>query len=170
MSDQPVPNLPPVAPAKSSGSGCLKAAGIGCLVMLILMAVGGYATYRFAVKPIMERVKAEIAKFEQEGYRKIEGQFIEEKEMIKEPTLYMAQSVKLLNGSERGVAMFCQQAEISGVIGGNVYFVGQMLTIHPGTVIMKDLKVQAQVVNQYGEVKGEIQGSYQAMNTTPPAN
>ena len=60
-----------------------------------------------------------------------------------------------------------QSAEIDGKIVGNVHFVGQMLTIHKGAELMRDLEVTAQLVNQFGTVDGKITGVYQVLNTVP---
>ena len=156
---------PPLAQPKSSGHGCLKAAGIGCLVILIGLGVAGYVGYRF----VKRQYVAVMERYEREGYKKVEGQLIEVTETITEPTIFVGQSVKIKKGSERGIAMLCQTAEIDGKIVGNVHFVGQMLTIHKDALLMRDLDVTAQLVNQFGTIEGKITGVYQVLNKDPNA-
>jgi len=155
---------PPLVQPKSSGSGCLKATGIGCLVVLIAIGGLGYAGYRF----FRRQYTAVMERYERDGYKKIEGQFIEITETITEPTIFVGQSIKINGGSERGIALLCQSGTISGKVAGNVHFVGQTLTIHKDALLMRDLDVTAQVVNQFGKVDGKITGVYQVMNTVPP--
>jgi hypothetical protein len=152
---------PPLAQPKSSGSGCLKATGIGCLVILIGLGVVGYAGYRF----VKRQYTAVMERYEREGYKKVEGQLIDVTETVTEPTIFVGQVVKIKKGSERGLALLCQTAEIDGKIAGNVHFYGQMLTIHKGAQLMRDLDVTAQVVNQLGTIEGKITGVYQLLNT-----
>lgn len=158
---------PPVAQTqmKRSGRGCLKAAGIGCLVVLIGLGVLGYVGYRFLKRQyatVMER-------YEREGYRKVEGQMIEVTNRVTEPTIYIGQSVRILNGSDRGMAFLCQTAEIHGPVVGNVRFIGQALTIKEDAELMRDLEVTAQLVNLFGKVDGKITGVYQMLNKDPNA-
>jgi hypothetical protein len=138
--------------------------GIGCLVILIGLGVAGYVGYRFFKRQYV----AVMERYEREGYKKVEGQLIEISETITEPTIFVGQSVKIKKGSERGIALLCQSAEIDGKIVGNVHFVGQILTIHKGAMLMRDLDVTAQMVNQFGTVDGKITGVYQVLNTVPP--
>lgn len=156
---------PPLAQPKSSGHGCLKATGIGCLVILIALGGLAYAGYRFAKR----QYTAVMQRYEREGYRKVEGQFIEVTETVTEPTIFVGQSVRINKGSERGMALLCQSGTINGKVVGNVHFVGQTLTIHPDALLMKDLDVTAQVVNQFGKVDGKVTGVYQVLNKDPKA-
>jgi hypothetical protein len=156
---------PPLAQPKSSGGGCLKAAGIGCLVVVIGLGVLGYAGYRF----IKHQYAAVMERYEREGYKKVEGQVIEITEPVAEPTIFIGQVVKIKKGSERGIAMLCQSAEINGKVVGNVHFVGQMITIKEDAELMRDLEVTAQLVNLFGKVDGKITGVYQVLNKDPNA-
>jgi hypothetical protein len=156
---------PPLAQPKSSGGGCLKAAGIGCLVILIGLGVLGYVGYRF----VKHQYTAVMERYEREGYKKVEGQMIEVPDRVTEPTIYVGQSVKIMKGSERGMAFLCQTAEIHGDVVGNVHFVGQMLTIKEDAELMRDLEVTAQLVNLFGKVDGKVTGVYQMLNKDPKA-
>ena len=138
--------------------------GIGCLVILIALGVVGYVGYRF----VKRQYTAVMERYEREGYKKVEGQMIDVTETVAEPTIFVGQIVKIKKGSERGIALLCQSAEIDGKVVGNVHFVGQMLTIHKGAELMRDLDVSAQVVNQFGTVDGKITGVYQVLNTNAP--
>ncbi len=150
------------AQRKSGGSGCLKGCGIGCLVILIALGALGYAGYRFASKKYADL----MAEFEEAGYTRVVGQAIEVDDTVSEPTVYVAQSVILRKGSDRGLGFLCQIAEIDGTVKGNVRFIGQELTIRPGAVLEQELNVQCQVLNLYGTVKGRINGVYQTINKT----
>jgi hypothetical protein len=153
---------PPIRP-KSSGHGCLKASGIGCLAILIALGVAAYVGVRFAKR----QYQAVMQRYEREGYKKVEGQIIEVTEPVSEPTIFIGQVVRVKNGSDRGMVLLCQSGEIDGKIVGNVHFVGQMLTVHKGAELMRDLEVTAQVVNLFGKVDGKITGVYQALNREP---
>lgn len=154
------------APRKGSfAKGCLITSGIGCLVVIIGFGVLTYVGFRFIKKQYTEVME----KFESQGYRKVEGQIIDVTERVTEPTLYLGQAIRIRAGSDRGLAFITQTAEIAGTVKGNVYFMGQMLTIQKDAVIEQDLEVTAQVVNNFGTVKGQIKGVYQALNTDPSA-
>ncbi len=157
------------APApKSGGRGCLKAMGIGCLVVAIGLSVLAYAGYRVG-KRIMKEYTAVMERFEREGYHKVEGQMLDIRERVSEPTIFVGQIVRIHAGSERGIAIVAQQAEIEGEVVGNVYFMGQMLTVKPGAHLMRDLDVKGQMINNFGTVDGKITGAYQSLNSSPPA-
>ena len=157
---------PPLTQSKSSGHGCWKATGIGCLILLIALGGLGYGAYRFAKRQyatLMERL-------EREGYKRVEGRFINVTETVTEPTIFIGDSIQIQNGSERGIALLCQSGSLRGKMVGNVHFVGRTLTIQPGTWLMKDLDVTAQTVNQFGKIDGKLTGVYQSLNTTAPTN
>ena len=156
---------PPIAQPKTSGHGCLKAAGIGCLVVIIGLGVLGYVGYRV----VKRQYTAVMERYEREGYKKVEGQLIEVTERVTEPTIYIGQSVRIMSGSERGMAFLCQTAEIHGTVAGNVHFLGQMITIKEDAELMRDLEVTAQLVNLFGKVDGKITGVYQMLNKDPNA-
>ena len=156
---------PPLAQPKSSGGGCLKAAGIGCLVIVIGLGVLGYVGYRF----VKRQYTAVMERYEREGYKKVEGQFIEITDTIADPTIFVGQEIKIRKGSERGIALLCQSGTISGKVVGNVHFIGQTLTIDKDALLMRDLDVTAQTVNQFGTIEGKITGVYQTLNKAPQA-
>jgi uncharacterized membrane protein YhiD involved in acid resistance len=155
---------PPQIPRKSSGRGCLIGCGIGCLVVA-LIAAGLVAAAVWFVK---DQVKTIRDRFEREGYETVERQIIDVPERLAEPTVFIGQTVKIREGSERGVAILAQTAEIDGEVVGNVHFVGQMLTVHKNAHLKRDLDVKAQLVNLYGVVDGQLTGFYQVLNKTPP--
>jgi hypothetical protein len=145
------------APAARSGGGCFKGCAIGCLVMVVLLtllAIGGlwFARHQY---------NAFITRMEREGYRKVEGQIIVVTNRITEPTIFIGQMVAIQKGSERGLAVVSQNAELDGEIVGNVHFVGQTLTVRPGAMLRRDLDVIAQTIRIEGEVRGKVTGMYQ---------
>ena len=143
-----------------SGHGCLKAAGIGCLIVVLLLgaAIGGGIWF------VRRQVRTVLERFEREGYTLVQGDQITVTSVVTNPTIFVAQSVQIKKGSERGLAFLCQVAEIEGEVKGNVHFMGQVLTVQRRAVLDKDLDVKAQIVNLHGEVKGQITGVYQALN------
>jgi cytoskeletal protein CcmA (bactofilin family) len=151
-------------PKKGSfAKGCLIVSGVGCLVVLIGFAVLTYVGVRF----VRKQYAAVMERFENQGYRKVEGQIIDVTERVTDPTLYLGQSVRIRAGSERGLAFVAQTVEISGTVQGNVYFAGQVLTINKDAELMQDVEVTAQVINNYGTIHGAIKGVYQALNEKP---
>lgn len=150
---------------KSSKFGCLLGCGLGCAVVTLLAIIILFFVGRIVVKQyntVMER-------FEREGYRKIEQQVIVVNERITEPTIFVGQSVSIRKGSDRGIAMLCQTADIDGRIVGNVHFYGQTLVVKKDAELMQDLDLKAQFVEIYGVVRGNITGVYQFMNKKPVA-
>lgn len=158
-------STPPRLPKKTTGRGCLIGGGIGCLVILLIIGALVFAGVWF----VKDQVKTIRERFEREGYVTVERQIIDVTERITEPTVFIGQTVKIRQGSERGVAILAQSAEIDGEIVGNVHFIGQMLTVHKTAHLRRDLDVKAQLVNLYGTVDGRVTGVYQQLNKTPPA-
>ncbi len=138
------------------GLGC----GIGCLTIIVILAIAGFIGYKFFMGKI-EEVQAEL---QAKGFENV----VQQQQLIvsdptTEPTLYMGQLVKLVGDCETDVAIMAQMAEVYGTVKGDLYFRGQLLTIQPNAVIEGNLDVLAQGIQNQGEVKGEITGSYQAM-------
>lgn len=145
--------------------GCLVASGIGCLVVLIGVGVLTYVGFRLVKK----QYTAVMERFESQGYRRVEGQVIDIKEPVTDPTLFIGQSVRIRAGSERGLAFLAQTVDIEGVVKGNVYFAGQVLNIRKDAELMQDLEATAQVINNQGTIRGAVKGVYQALNEGPAA-
>lgn len=136
------------------GIGC----GIGCLVIIILVAIAGYVGFRF----VMGMLDDMTQEFNQLGFENvIKAQTIEVREDINEKTLYMGQVVKIYGNSSTDLAIMAQMAEIHGNVGGKVYFRGQVIVIQPNAVITNGVDVMAQAVKNYGKVEGGITGKYQ---------
>ena len=136
------------------GIGC----GIGCLVIIILVAIAGYVGFRY----VMGMLDDMTQEFNQLGFEHVvKAQSIEVQEDIHEKTLYMGQVVKIYGNCTTDLAILAQMAEIHGNVGGKVYFRGQLLVIQPGAVITNGVDVMAQAVKNYGKVEGEITGKYQ---------
>lgn len=154
-------DIAPAVPGSRRGKGCLFGCGVGCLVVLALLGAAVYVGFRFYGEF--------MRKFESEGYDRVEGQVIEVARTITNRTIFAGQMVKITRGSERGIAILAQTAEIDGRVVGNVRFVGQMLTVKPGAVLERDLDVMAQVVNLYGTVAGKVTGVYQVICTNAAA-
>lgn len=148
---------------KSSKHGCLLGCGIGCVVATLL----GIGTLFFVGRFVMKQYNAVMERFEREGYRKVEDQIIVVEERITEPTIFVGQSVSIRKGSDRGIALVCQTAEIDGRIEGNVHFFGQTLVVKKDAELMRDLDLKAQFVEIYGVVRGQVTGVYQFLNKKP---
>jgi hypothetical protein len=139
------------------GTGC----GIGCLTVIIIIAVLAFIGYRVA-NGKLEEVALEM---EELGFENVvKQQMIEVKDEITEPTLYVGQMVKIIGDCSTNLAIVAQMAEIHGKVDGKVYFRGQMLTIQPEAELLNGLDVTAQVVQQFGKIHGDITGDYQAFD------
>jgi hypothetical protein len=147
---------------KSRNKKWLWGGGIGCLVIIILFVGLGIWGF-FFFKGKVDEMTTELEKM---GFRKIKtAQIIEVRDSIPEKPLYFGQVVKVFSASNSDIAIIAQTAEIHGKISGNLYFRGQLLTIHPGAEITGDLDVKAQMVRNLGKVDGKITGSYQTLTT-----
>lgn len=153
-----VTSIPPPLPPRKRG--CRPGCGIGCLAVLVVTALLGFGAFRLA----MNQYHTFMDRYEREGYRRVEGQYINVTNRPDIPTIYAGQVVKIQVGSDRGIALLCQQAEIKGDVVGNVHFVGQMLTVDKDAVLHRDLDIKAQVANVYGVVSGKITGVWQVLN------
>lgn len=80
------------------------------------------------------------------------------------PTRYNAPCVKLLNGADASVAMFCATGEITGTVRGDLLFVGiplshPTLVIHPGAVLASNVETTCWMVKNFGEIRGQLLGT-----------
>ena len=133
------------------GTGC----GMGCLTVIIIIAVLAFIGFRVA-NAKLEEVTLEMKEFGFENV--VKQQMIEVGDEITEPTLYMGQMVKIIGNCSTNLAIVAQMAEIHGKVDGKVYFRGQMLTIQPEAELLNGLDVKAQVVQKYGKIHGDITG------------
>jgi hypothetical protein len=139
------------------GTGC----GIGCLTVIIIIAVVAFIGFRLA-KGKLDEVTLEMKELGFENV--VQQQMIEVKDEITEPTLYVGQMVKIIGDCSTNLAIVAQMAEIHGKVAGKVYFRGQMLTIQPEAELLNGLDVKAQVVQKYGKIHGEITGEGYALD------
>jgi len=138
------------------GVGC----GVGCLVVVVLLAAAGIFGFR-VVKGKIDEVASEL---QTKGFENtVRGQSLEITDAITEPTLYMGQIVKIMSDCTTDLAIMAQIGEIHGRVEGKTYFRGQMLTVQPQAVLRKGLDVKAQTILQYGTVDGPITGTYQLL-------
>ncbi len=137
----------------------LPGCALGCLFILLTLVILGYGGYRF----IRNQIDTVVDRFEREGYSQRTGQFLDVKDTLLNPTVFLAQEVTIRNGSDRGIAILAQKADLHGPIEGNVHFIGQIVTVHEDAVLKRDLDVKAQVVNVFGTVEGKITGAYRTL-------
>ena len=141
------------------GIGC----GSGCLVLILLGVIAGFAGWKW----VEGKVKEFEAEFAEIGLAPgPSGQVLQVTEVPTEPTFYKAQVVTL-NFSEPvtvEIGVIAQQLDIQkGSFAENVYFRGQIVTVQPGADLEKELNVICQMVqNLGGKVAGGITGRYQA--------
>jgi hypothetical protein len=138
------------------GVGC----GVGCLTIIIIIAVVGFIGYKF-VTGKMDDMTQDMSQLGFENTVKM--QMIEVKDEITEPTLYIGQMVNIFGNCTTNLAIFAQMAEIHGRVDGKVYFRGQMLTIQPGAELRNGLDATAQIIYKNGKVDGEITGECQVI-------
>jgi hypothetical protein len=139
--------------------------GVGCLIILILIAIGGGLGY-WGVKKILTMAEDWTVSFEEQGYTRVEGMVVQVPEEVDGDRVYKGQTV-ILEGNHNGsVAIICQIAEVKGTITGSLDFKGQMLMLYPSSIISKDLRVEAQLVQRQegSKVLGEITGEYQLLD------
>jgi hypothetical protein len=150
----------PYMDAPPPARGCRKIACLGCLGTLGLLFVAAGAAAWF----VFSQIRTVLTRFERDGYKVVTQRIIDVREPLTEPTIFFGQDVRVRKGSTRGLAFLCQAAEIDGHIEGNVHFMGQFLTVRPGAVLEKDLDVKGQVITVFGEVRGNITGTYQVLH------
>ena len=138
------------------GMGC----GIGCLVIIMVIAIAGFVGF----KMVKQKIDDTATELQELGFDNVvSGQTLEIKDDITKPTLYKAQMVKILADCNTNLAVMAQICEIHGKVDGKVYFRGQMLIIQPQAELRNGLDVLAQAIVKYGTVRGEITGKYQAI-------
>lgn len=142
--------------------------GCGTLVLaafavaIVLLFIGARLTFQRA-RQVQERKAAERAMFVEElresGFtNEVASQSVTIEGDINEPTIYDCQSFKLLGNCSTDLCVLAQTCEIHGNVDGKLIFRGQVLRIKPGAVINGDLDVDATVIEQEGEVRGDISG------------
>ena len=139
------------------GLGC----GVGCLSLMVLLAVGGFVAYRIGMK-YLGRWEAD---FHDRGFTEIvKSHAIDITEPVETPTLFLAQIVKVMAPCPTNMAIIAQMAEVHSRIEGTLYFRGQLLVIQPGGELMNGLDVQAQAIQNYGAIEGDITGTFQSID------
>lgn len=149
------------------GIGC----GIGCIVIVIICLVVMFFSFRYIAKVAREAQaerQAEVAAMREDlrvkGFEnEIKGQVLSIEQDIHTPTIYDAQVFKLYGTCTTNLCVLAQVCEIYGTVKGDLIFRGQVLTIATNAVVAGKLDVDAQRVNQYGEVRGGTSGEYQVM-------
>jgi len=130
--------------------------GCGCLIIVIALSIASYMGVKF--------VKAKIDQYRQEftsqGFAEVKSQIINVREEVYEKKLFLGQVVKIAADCHTDIAIVAQSAEVFSNIDGTLYFRGQMLVIQPNAKISGNIDVKAQVVQIFGEVDGEIKGTY----------
>lgn len=137
--------------------GCgFRGCALGCLLVLLLFTVSLCGAWQF----LRKHYAGAVSRMGEQGYTTIQGQFVEVNEPLTNRTVIFAQSVRLQNGSERGIAIVAQSARISGTVKGNAYFFGQLLIVEPDAELIHNLHVVAQRVELQGTLRGELRGYY----------
>lgn len=140
------------------GVGC----GSGCLILIIVCAIGGFVGWQW-VQGKVEEFETEFAEM---GFKAgPSGQALVVTEVPTEPTFYKAQMVTF-NFTEPvtvEIGVIAQQLEIEqGNFAENVYFRGQIVSLQPGANLEKELNVYCQIIKELGgKVVGGITGTYQ---------
>ncbi len=147
------------------GIGC----GSGCLILIIICAIGGFVGWQW----VEGKVKEFEAEFAEMGLSPgPSGQVLQVTEVPTEPTFYKAQLVTF-NFTEPvtvEIGVIAQQLDIQqGNFTENVYFRGQMVSLQSGADLEKELNVYCQIVqNVGGKVAGGTTGTYQGNDHTQP--
>ncbi len=132
-----------------------------CIFMAAFLVIG--------IKKAREFQKARIARLEREGYQKITGDNLIATNPPLFPTWFTAASVKLPDGANAPVALYCATGEISGTVRADVLFVGRTLIINPGAILASNLETTCWMVKNFGELRGELRGTqnFYVTNRTP---
>ncbi len=178
MNENAVPEPPPPS-GKSTGKKWAIGCGIGCLILLILAGILGAAAARGVKKAVMEmepKVMAQLeeavatvekmsSEFEAKGFQAVRQPAIDVNEEVHGPKVYVGQMVRIFARCDDDVAIAAPMAEVHSEVTGDLYFRGQMLTLHPGAVVGGNLDVEAQMLQVNGAtVLGEITGSHQLID------
>jgi hypothetical protein len=159
--------MPDAPQKKKLGTGAKWAIGCGggCLTMIVIVVALIIAGTVF-VQKIITKYETELKGLGFETV--IAGQLVTVTEPITSPQLFKGQVVRILTDADTDVAVLAQTCEINGTIQGKLYFRGQMLTINPGSKVLGGIDIQAQILQNRGEVSGEITGKYQSASTPAP--
>lgn len=144
--------------------------GIGCLLLLGLVIGAAITGVRIGKKRYDEwKVAREVdgSDFVARGFHRVSGSMLQITERTSQPTVYVGEIVSIAADADADIAIVALSAEIRAKIAGNVHFRGQMLSVHPGGLIEKDLDVRASLINLLGEVKGQVRGTYTTLNRAP---
>ena len=154
---------------KKMGTGAKVAIGCGsgCLGV-VLLAVIGVVVGTLYVKKIISKYETEL---KSHGFETVvSAQMLNIIEPITEPTLFKAQSVRIISDCSTNLAVLAQVCEIDGTIEGSLYFRGQILTINPGGKVLGGINAQAQLVQNNGTVVGEVTGKFKLIELASPQN
>lgn len=133
---------------------------MGCLGVFVLTAIALVV----AALLFKDYYKTAMDRFERAGYVKVVGENIVVENTITNPTIFVANTVHVKRGSQRGLAFFCLSAEIEGRVVGNVHFKGVTLTLRRNALLEQDLDMLGVDLNKYGTVMGDITGYYTALH------
>ncbi len=150
----------------STGTKWAIGCGSGCLTLIVIAIVLGI-TGTVVVKKIITKYETELKGLGFETV--ISGQSVDVTDPVTEPKLFKGQMVRILADSSTDVAVLAQVCEVHGTIHGKLYFRGQVLTIRPGASITDGVDLQAQILQNHGNISGEITGKYQSASAIPEA-
>jgi len=142
------------------GRGCCLGWSIGCLIVLVVSGILAFVGVRF----VREQYDAVMARFEREGYQRVEQRVIDLDSRVGEPTIFIGESVTIRHGSDRAMAIVAATAEIDGDILGNVHFYGGELTVLPTARLRRDLHLKCVSATVRGRIDGEITGVYGSLD------
>ena len=169
------PNPFEATPKKGMSTGAKVGIGCGVAALLLILICGGITW--FTVRYFINEANKFAADFESRGYVRQSSQVIDVNQALNQPTVFLAQSVRINAPVEGSLAFAVQVAEINANVNGDIDFYGQILTINQGVVISGDVRIKgAQAFNNKGTVQGQVTGSYgnakqqQPSQATPPAS
>jgi len=156
--------ITPDAPQrKKLGTGAKWAIGCGSGgLTMILIVIALIVAGTIFVKKTISKYETELKGF---GFETVVSeQAVDVTEPITTPQLFKGQMVRIMTDSETDVAVLAQACEIHGTIQGKLYFRGQMLMRQPGSKVLGGIDIQAQALQNLGEVSGDITGKYQLIS------
>jgi hypothetical protein len=137
---------------------------IGLCAVAAFALFGGIYTTRKMHRERMERL-------EREGYARVKGDQLVVSNRTTAKTWYEAGSVRIMDGADASVAMYCATGELRGTVKGDVLFVGRTLFVEPGTVIEGHLETTCWLLQNMGTVRDGLRGTkYYFLTNRAPAH
>lgn len=107
----------------------------------------------------VENIEQLVRDYQASGFRVVLGDEIIEESVIREPQIYICQTIELRKPVKTNVVIFADSAQIYSRVAGNVEFAGNTLSLWPDSVITGDVDSRAcRRLTVQGEIRGQLTG------------